>query len=65
MTKKNKENKSGNKSRYMIKAADITIDMISATVSAAFKLVGTVLLILLVTGMEGGRAAKICWTESG
>ena len=52
MAKKNKEeNKSGNKSRYIKKTANITIDMVSATISTAFKALGTVLLILLVTGM--------------
>ena len=48
MAKKNKEeNKSGNKSRYIKKTANITIDMVSATISTAFKALGTVLLILL------------------
>jgi len=55
MTKKSKENKEktspGKKARYMIKAADITIDMVTATISTAIKALGTVLLIVLVTGM--------------
>lgn len=52
MTKKSKEqNKSGNKARYVIKTANITIDTVSAIISTAFKAFGTLMLILLVTGM--------------
>ena len=52
MTKKEKQaNKDRKKFRYFIKTANITIDTISACVSTAFKAAGTVLLILLVTGM--------------
>ena len=53
MTKKSKESKeekkTGKKSRYMLKTANITIDVASATVSTVIKLIGTLLLILLVT----------------
>ena len=55
MTKNSKESKeekkTGKKSRYMLKTANITIDVASATVSTVIKLIGTLLLILLVTGM--------------
>ena len=52
MTKKSKEqNKSGNRARYVIKTANITIDTVSAIISTAFKAFGTLMLILLVTGM--------------
>jgi len=52
MTKKNNDQKkSGKKFLYVIKTANITIDMVTALISTAFKALGTVLLILLVTGM--------------
>ena len=52
MTKNNKnEKKPGKKFLYAIKTANITIDMASAIISTAFKALGTVMLILLVTGM--------------
>ena len=52
MSKKNKpEQGSAKPGRIAKKAANITVDMVSATVSTVLKAVGTVLLILLVTGM--------------
>ena len=52
MSKKNKpEENSVKKSRIAKKAANITVDMVSTTVSTVLKAAGTVLLILLVTGM--------------
>lgn len=52
MAKKNdQQNNSGKKSRYVIKTTKLTIDMVSAVISTAFKAVGTLMLILLVTGM--------------
>ena len=37
--------------RLMLKAVDVTADVASGAVSSVFKVIGTVLLILLVTGM--------------
>ena len=52
MSKKNKpEQGSAKPGRIAKKAANITVDMVSTTVSTVLKAVGTVLLILLVTGM--------------
>ena len=52
MSKKNKPEQGFAKpGRIAKKAANITVDMVSATVSTVLKAVGTVLLILLVTGM--------------
>ncbi len=52
MSKKNKpEQGSAKTGRIAKKAANITVDMVSTTVSTALKAAGTVLLILLVTGM--------------
>ena len=52
MSKKNKPEQSSAKTgRIAKKAANITVDMVSATVSTVLKAAGTVLLILLVTGM--------------
>ena len=52
MSKKNKpEQGSAKTGRIAKKAANITVDMVSATVSTVLKAAGTVLLILLVTGM--------------
>ena len=42
---------SGKNPRLVMKAADITVDMVSATVSSVLKVLGTVMLILLVSGM--------------
>ena len=41
----------GDKSRFVIKAAGVSAEVVSNTVSTVFKVVGTVLLILLVAGM--------------
>ena len=52
MSKKNKpEQGSAKTGRIAKKAANITVDMVSTTVSTVLKAAGTVLLILLVTGM--------------
>lgn len=52
MSKKNKpEQGSAKPGRIAKKAANITVDMVSTTVSTVLKAAGTVLLILLVTGM--------------
>ena len=52
MRKKNKpEQGSAKTGRIAKKAANITVDMVSTTVSTVLKAAGTVLLILLVTGM--------------
>ena len=52
MSKKNEpEQGSAKTGRIAKKAANITVDMISTTVSTVLKAAGTVLLILLVTGM--------------
>lgn len=45
------EKKSGKKLYAVKKAADVTGDVISGTIGAVLKAVGTVLLILLVAGM--------------
>jgi len=37
--------------RVALKVADVTVDLASGTVTSIFKLIGTVLLILLITGM--------------
>lgn len=52
MSKKNEpEQGSAKTGRIAKKAANITVDMVSTTVSTVLKAAGTVLLILLVTGM--------------
>lgn len=52
MSKKNEpEQGSAKTGRIAKKAANITVDMVSSTVSTVLKAAGTVLLILLVTGM--------------
>lgn len=51
-TGKDKEKKSpGKAAGLVIKAADATADVISVSISGVFKVIGTVLLILLVSGM--------------
>ncbi len=52
-TKETKDNNSkGRKSRRILtKAAELTVDTVSVTVSGVFKVIGSVLLIMLVTGM--------------
>ena len=48
-----KDNGNGGKKagRIALKFADVTIDLVSGTVSSIFKLIGTVFLILLIAGM--------------
>lgn len=44
-------NKAGKAAHYAVKAADMTVDVMSSAVSAVLKIIGTVLLILIVSGL--------------
>lgn len=50
-TRKTKDGGEGRSRRILTKAAELTVDTVSVTIGGVFKVIGSVLLILLVTGM--------------
>ncbi len=45
------EKKARRKPRFMLKAADVTVELVSSTLSGILKILGTLLIIFTVTGM--------------